>query len=93
MPNAVLEAMACEKAVIATPVGGVKDILEDEKNGILVNVNDDDMLAKKISELLGDEKKRKLLGTNARKTITGKFTLEKELQANIDIYKTLGIKT
>jgi glycosyltransferase involved in cell wall biosynthesis len=34
MPNAVLEAMACEKAVVATPIGGVVDVVEDGKNGI-----------------------------------------------------------
>lgn len=90
MPNAVLEAMACEKAVIATPVGGVNDILEDGKNGVIVNVNDENMLAEKAKELLGNHKKRKLLGKNARITITSKFTPEKELHANIDIYQTLG---
>ena len=92
MPNAILEAMACEKAVIATPVGGVKDILEDKKNGITVNVNDENMLAEKIIELLGNQEKRRIIGANARKTIINKFTLEIELQANTNIYQTLGIK-
>ena len=90
MPNAILEAMACEKAVIATPVGGARDILEDGVNAAIVNVNDQDMLEEKIIELLGDHQKRQVIGTNARKTITSKFTLEKELQANLDVYKKLG---
>ena len=90
MPNAVLEAMACEKAVIATPVGGIKDILEDGKNGILVNVNDEDILSEKTIELLENHEKRRTIGANARKTITSKFTSDKELQANLEIYKKLG---
>ncbi|HAV77841.1 MAG TPA: hypothetical protein DCX53_10880, partial [Anaerolineae bacterium] len=91
MPNAVLEAMACEKAVIATPVGGIKDILQDGKNGIIVNVNDSAMLAEKIIELLDDPKKRETLGKNARELITGKFTPEKELEENLVVYKKLGL--
>jgi len=89
MPNAVLEAMACEKAVIATPVGGTKDILEDGKNGVLVNVNDANMLAEKILELLEDSEKRSVLGKNARELIASRFTPEKELEANLEVYRTL----
>jgi glycosyltransferase involved in cell wall biosynthesis len=89
MPNAVLEAMACEKAVIATPVGGIKDILEDGKNGVIVNVNDADMLAQKITELLDDSKKRGMLGKNARELIVNRFNQEKELEANLEVYRTL----
>ena len=91
MPNAVLEAMACGKAVIATPVGGIKDVIEDEKNGIIVNVNDANIFEEKILELLDDSEKRKLLGTNARELIVSKFTLENELEANLNIYRKLGI--
>lgn len=91
MPNAILEAMACEMAVIATAVGGTKDILEDGKNGVIVNVNDADMLADKILEVLDDPEKRKSLGKNARKLIVNRFTLEKELKANLDVYRTLGL--
>jgi glycosyltransferase involved in cell wall biosynthesis len=92
MPNAVLEAMACEKAVIATSVGGTKDILEDGKNGIIVNVNDAGMLAERILQLLDDHEKRKSLGKNARELVMSRFTPEKELEANLDIYRKIGLK-
>jgi len=91
MPNAILEAMACVKSVIATAVGGTKDILEDGKNGVIVNVNDAGMLAEKILELLDDAEKRESLGKNARKLIVNRFTLEKELEANLEVYRKLGI--
>ena len=91
MPNALLEAMACEKAVIATPVGGTMDIVENGKNGLLVNVNDENMLTEKILELLDNPKKSQFLGKNARQSIIEKFTPEKELEANLDIYRKLGI--
>jgi len=91
MPNAVLEAMACEKAVIATPVGGILDVLEDGKNGVIVNVNDVNMLAEKIQELLVNAEKRISLGKNARELIVSRFTPAKELEANLEIYRKLGI--
>jgi glycosyltransferase involved in cell wall biosynthesis len=93
MPNALLEAMACEKAVIATPVGGAMDVLEDGKNGLFVNVNDANMLAEKILELLDDPKKSQNLGKNARQSIVEKFSPEKELEANLDVYRKLGISS
>jgi glycosyltransferase involved in cell wall biosynthesis len=92
MPNAVLEAMACEKTIIATPVGGIKDILVDGKNGVIVNVNDPSMLAEKVVELLDDPKKCASLGKYARELIVNKFTPEKELEANAEIYRNLGLK-
>ena len=92
MPNAVLEAMACGKPVIATPVGGVLDVIEDGKNGALINVNDADMLADKLLELLDDSKKCRTLGRNARESIVSRFTPENELNANLDVYRTIGLK-
>jgi len=91
MPNAILEAMACERPVIATPVGGIRDILEDGKNGIIVNVSDANMLAEKILELLDDPEKRSKFGKNARELIASQFTLEKELEANLNVYRKLGL--
>lgn len=90
MPNAVLEAMACGLPVIATPVGGILDALEDGENGVLVNVNDAAALAGKIVELLDDPQKRAGLGQRARETVVEKFGLEAELRANLRVYESLG---
>ncbi len=91
MPNAVLEAMACEQAVIAAPVGGVLDVLEDGTNGVSVNAGDANTLSKIIHGLIADSKKRKKLGAAARETVLKRFTPNKELEANLKIYKALGI--
>ena len=92
MPNALLEAMACEKSVIATPVGGIMDIVENEKNGMLIHINDENALTDKVCELLDDHEKRQRLGKAARETIEGRFTLANELKANLDVYRSLGLK-
>jgi glycosyltransferase involved in cell wall biosynthesis len=91
MPNAVLEAMACGKTVIATPVGGMLDVIQDDVNGFFVNVNDAEGLAEKMAEVLGQSEKRETVGRSAREAVLGQFTLEKELQANLEIYRSLGV--
>jgi glycosyltransferase involved in cell wall biosynthesis len=91
MPNAVLEAMACGIPVIATPVGGVPDVIQDGKNGILTDINDPGILAAKMMDLLTDPDKRKTLGVNARESVLERFTPEKELEANLSVYRSLGI--
>jgi glycosyltransferase involved in cell wall biosynthesis len=93
MPNAVLEAMACGKTVIATPVGGVLDIIEDGMNGILMNIGDATDLAEKAAEALSQPEKREAVGRSAREAVMSQFTLEKELQANLNIYASLGVKS
>ncbi len=93
MPNALLEAMACEIPVITTPVGGALDVIQDGKNGIFVNLNDPEMLAGKILELQQDPDHRAGLGRRARESILERFTPEKELEANLSVYRNLGLKT
>lgn len=93
MPNAVLEAMACEVPVIATPVGGVMDLIEDNVNGFLVNVNDTDGLAEKMVEVLSQPEKREAVARSGREAVLSQYTLENELQANLKIYASLGVKS
>ncbi len=89
MPNAVLEAMACGVPVIATPVGGVLDVLEDGVNGRTIPVNDAEMLAKVTEELLNDPEQCTRLSKKAREKIEAKFALQSELQATLNIYNKL----
>jgi len=91
LPNALLEAMACEKPVIATPVGGVLEAIRDRQNGRMVPVNDVPSLAAAIQEVLSDKEMQENLGRSARQTIEEHFTLESELQKNILLYRTLGL--
>ncbi|HXD12482.1 MAG TPA: glycosyltransferase [Anaerolineales bacterium] len=91
MPNAVLEVMACEKAAVATSVGGVSDVIKDSENGLTVPANDAESLSTAILELLNDQALRVRLGRSARETIQKDFTLQKELNANLNVYKSLGI--
>jgi len=91
MPNAVLEAMACGKTVVATAVGGVTDVIEDGVNGILVHVHEAGRLEVAITEALNQPEKRDQFGRSARETVLHQFTLDKELQANLAIYQQLGV--
>lgn len=92
LPNALLEAMACERAIIGTSVGGIKDVVVDCENGKLVSTNDADELANAINELLTNEDLRRKLGSAARRTIMDQFTPQAELDGNLAIYRRLGLK-
>jgi len=69
--NATLEAMACEKPVIVTPIGTIKELIIDGENGFFVN-NNPDIIAQKIIDLLQNKQQREKIGKAARKTIEGK---------------------
>jgi glycosyltransferase involved in cell wall biosynthesis len=90
LPNALLEAMACEKAIIGTPVGGILDALTDGENGRFVRTNNPDELTGLISELFRNETLRKKLGSTARQTVIDRFTSQAELEGNLALYRCIG---
>lgn len=75
MPNAVLEYMAAGLATVATSVGGVPEIIEDEVNGLLVPAKNPSALSRAICQLLEDVDLRKRLGEAARDSVMEKFGL------------------
>jgi glycosyltransferase involved in cell wall biosynthesis len=73
---ATLEAMACGKPVVASRVGGIPELIEHGRNGILVDPDDPDALCAAISQLLADEGLRESLGANARLTVSARFSAD-----------------
>jgi glycosyltransferase involved in cell wall biosynthesis len=70
---ALLEAMVTGKPIIATPVGGIPEVLEDNINGLLVEPYPE-MLAEKIDKLIENREFADKLGENAKKTVEERFT-------------------
>ena len=64
---ALIEAMAMGRAIVATDVGGPKEILKDGETGLLVPMKDSGMLARKIISLLENGQELERLARNAKK--------------------------
>ena len=67
MPNALIEAMCLGLPVISTAVSGATDLIQDGKNGLLVNCGDTDALVDAMLQLLEDPEKREAFGNEAVK--------------------------
>jgi glycosyltransferase involved in cell wall biosynthesis len=92
MPMALLEAMSWGLPVIATPVGGIPQIVASEVNGLLVAPGDITALAAAITRLLEDSALAGRLGTAARATIERGFSLDDALARLGSIYHRFGLK-
>lgn len=73
LPMTVIEAMAVGAPVAATRAGGLPDIIEHERNGLLVNVGDDAALAAAIRRLLRDDTLRRRLAAAGRAVAEERF--------------------
>src|SRR3989344_9149521 len=88
-PNAVMEAMACGKAVVTTPTDGALDLVDDGKTGLLTPIGNTQQLAEKLEMLIKDGSLRKELGKNARKKIEREFTWDKIVPRIFREYRSL----
>jgi glycosyltransferase involved in cell wall biosynthesis len=75
IPCSLLEAMACECAVVSTATCLIPEIIENGVNGFCTN--DEDELKKYMTELLNDAELCKKLGKAARKTIEEMFGMDR----------------
>jgi len=73
LPTTLMEAAACGRAVIATDVDGVPEVVADGSTGLLVPFGDADALAEATTELLENEARREQMQVNARRLAEERF--------------------
>jgi len=87
VPQAIIQAMACEIAVVSTPIGAIPEALVDDRTGLLVNPGDADSLHKALQRLHGDPDLRRRLGQAAREHVMARFSEEAMLDRMEAIFK------
>ena len=86
-PNSLLEAMVSGLPVISTDFNGVDELLEDNINGRIVKINDDDAAVSSLVGYLNRPDTAKDFGNRARKTVLENFSMQKMVQATMDLYE------
>lgn len=76
MPNVVLEAMACGKPVVATDVGGVREMMANGREGLIIKPKSEQDIRSAL-KTLKDKDVRESMGEQARKTAVNRFDLKK----------------
>jgi len=87
-PKTLLEAMACGCAVIGTNVPGIREVIQHEKSGLLVEESVES-LRSTILRLMGNEGLRIRLGEEARRQIIEENSLEAAIQQELKVYQEL----
>jgi colanic acid/amylovoran biosynthesis glycosyltransferase len=76
IPVVLMEAMAMERPVVSTRITGIPELIECDRNGVLVAPGRPDELADALEGLLGDDRRRRELSARARETIVEDFNAE-----------------
>jgi lipopolysaccharide heptosyltransferase II len=82
----IVEAQASGVPVVATKVGGVVEIIDDNEDGLLVHPKDHEGLAEAVLKVLRSSELASRLSENGRKKVEEKFTLEKMAQDTLKVY-------
>lgn len=88
-PNVLYEAMACGVASIATDVGGVAEIADDQRSCLLVPPGDPAAIATAIERLAADSPLRRRLGEAARARVEADLTIERMVERHAALYRRL----
>ncbi len=84
-----LEAMACERPVVSTRVGGIVDVVVHEETGLLTSPNDPEGLAQAINTVLSNPDMGERMGRAGRKRVVEQFTWKKVADQTLSLYQEL----
>ena len=83
----LMEAMAHSVPVVSTKVGGIAELVEDQKSGILISPGDVKALADALSKLLSDPSIREEMGQAGASMVVAEFSQESQIAALGTLFK------
>ncbi len=86
-PVSIAEAMTLGKPVVASSVGGIPDLIADDRTGYLTQYGDIDGIASSLHRILADKENRARLGEAARQRALRDFHPEKAAQRSLEVYQ------
>jgi len=89
LPNLILEAMACGTIVLATPVGGIPDIIREGETGFIMENNSPECIAENAIRVLGNQNLNQI-SENARILIEQKYTYQAAVERYRSIFERLS---
>ena len=89
-PLTLLEAMALGRAVVASDIPGMQEVIGPSGAGLLVSPNDPVDLARGVVELVQDEDRRRELGTRAHAVATTDYRLKQMTERIVEILERAG---
>ncbi len=87
LPMTLLEAMAKSRAIVATAVGGIPNVIADGQTGLLVESGNPDALRDALRRLLTDPTLRRELGAAARREAHANYSAEAVMRRYEDLYR------
>ena len=89
LPLSILEAMQAGLPIIATDVGGVKEAVIDSDNGFLIPKGKEQLLIRRLTQLITDVSLRESMGQRSRELFFEKFTFDRMLIETKDVYESV----
>ena len=86
----ILEAMACERPVISTNVGGIPELLDGGERGILVEPRDRTALVRAIRAILEDPSRAQAIGRSGARWVRDRAGPESVLASVMSVYGEVG---
>ncbi len=88
-PMAILESFAYGKAVVASRIGGIPELVTDKETGYLFTSGDRAELRAKVSAFWMDKEAQRRMGYNARKRIETTYSQDRRTESLLNIYEQL----
>lgn len=89
LPNILLEAMALERPVIASRIGGITEVVKDKEEALLFDPGDEKQLAEAIQRLIHDPLLAKQIAAQAKARVARDFTMDSCVQKTETLYDAL----